>query len=308
MQIKNISNYSLIVIIFGLAILFGLLNPVFLTATNLVNILNQVTILSIVAFGMTLVILIGGIDLSVGSIVAFSGIVLGKCLFLGISVPISILCALIAGSIIGLLNGILITYGKIAPFIATLGTMSAARGLGLLVSSGRSISSFQNPISFIADTKIMFLPMPVVLLIVVFIIFYVFQKHTIWGRYLMAIGGNENAAWLSGIKTNTYKLVVYIICGIASAIGSIILVAKLGSAQPQAGALYELDAIAAAVIGGASLSGGKGSILGTIGGALIIGILQNGLSILNVPSYYQQILIGSIIIIAVLIDKSKNKK
>jgi ribose/xylose/arabinose/galactoside ABC-type transport system permease subunit len=302
-MMKDINRYALVIIIVGICLVFGVLNPVFLSYTNIVNIFNQVAILSLIAFGMTLVILIGGIDLSVGSVVALSGIVLAECLVSGLSIPLSIIICIATGALCGLLNGILVSYGKIAPFIATLGMMSAARGLALMIADGRAVSSFPKSISFISNFSIVGLPLPIIIFISIFLILFLFQHYTYWGRHIMAVGGNENAAWQSGINVKKYKLLVYTICGITTAIGSIILVSKLNSAQPQAGLMYELDAIAAAVIGGASLSGGRGRMFGTLLGALIIGILINGLSILNVPVYYQQILIGLIIISAVLLDK-----
>jgi ribose/xylose/arabinose/galactoside ABC-type transport system permease subunit len=302
-MMKDINKYALAIIIVVICLVFGALNPVFLSYTNIINILNQVAILSLIAFGMTLVILIGGIDLSVGSVVALSGIVLAQCLVAGLPIPLCFLICIATGALCGLLNGILVSYGKIAPFIATLGMMSAARGLALMIADGRAVSSFPKSISFISNFTILGLPLPILIFISVFIFLFLFQHYTYWGRRIMAIGGDENVAWQSGINVRKYKLLVYTICGITTAIGSIILVSKLNSAQPQAGLMYELDAIAAAVIGGASLSGGRGRMFGTLLGALIIGILINGLSILNVPVYYQQILIGLIIIFAVLLDK-----
>lgn len=302
---KEINKYGLLIVLVMLCLIFGIANPVFLSASNILNILNQVSILGIIAFGMTLVILIGGIDLSVGSIVAFAGIVLAKCLFAGVPVPLCFLICLLSGGALGMINGLLVTFGKVPAFIATLGVMSAARGLALFISDGRAFSNFPASISYISNFEILYVPFPVILFALIFILSFVFLKRTYWGHFILAIGGNEKAAWLSGINVKSYKLLVYILSGVAAAVGSIILVSKLNSAQPQAGVMYELDTIAAVVIGGASLSGGKGSIIGTLLGSLILGVMQNGLSILNVPTYYQQIMIGLIIISAVIIDKKQ---
>jgi ribose transport system permease protein len=252
---------------------------------------------------MTFVILSGGIDLSVGSIVAFCGIILAQMLINGMPIFLSVLICVFAGGIIGLVNGSLTSYVKIPAFIVTLGSMSVFRGIALLIPDGRSISMLPVTFSNLATINILSIPLPVYLFAIILALLYLFQNKTYWGHYIYAIGGNEKAAWLSGIDIKKYKTIVYIISGVMCAFSSIILVSRLGSAQPQAGIGYELDAIAAVVLGGASFSGGKGSIIGTLLGILIIGVLQNGMSILDVPSFIQQILIGAIIIVAVIMEK-----
>lgn len=305
---KDIGKYGLAVVVAVLIIIFGMLNHVFISPSNLINVFDQIAIIGIIALGMTIVILIGGIDLSVGSIVAFAGIVLAKCLVEGSSLPLSIFLCLLTGIGLGLVNGFFIAYGKVPAFIATLGLMSTARGAALYLTDGRSVSGLPEGLSYFVTTPILGFSAPTIILVFLSIAFWLFLKFTYWGKYIYAIGGNEKAAWLSGIKIKRYKLFVYAISGFASAVSCIMLVGKLNSAQPQAGNMYELNAIAAVVIGGASLSGGKGEIWKTFLGVLILGILQNGFSILNIPSYYQQILIGLIIIFAVIIDSKSLKK
>lgn len=304
---KGISKYGLLGIVVVLILLFGMFNPVFISISNLLNIIDQIAIIGIIAVGMTVVIITGGIDLSVGSIVAFAGIVLAKSLLAGFSLPTSILFCLITGAGLGLVNGFFIAYGKVPAFIATLGIMSAARGAALYLTDGRAVSGIPEGLSSFVTSQDLGFSTPSIIFILLSIAIWLFLKYTYWGKYIYAIGGNEKAAWLSGIKVRKYKLLVYSLSGLAAAVACIMLVGKLNSAQPQAGNMYELNAIAAVVIGGASLSGGKGNIWSTFLGVLILGILQNGFSILNIPSYYQQILVGLIIIFAVIIDSKSFK-
>jgi ribose transport system permease protein len=303
---KIINKFGIQTALLLICLVIGLLNPAFFSIQNLSNLLVQASVIAIVAFGMTFVIISGGIDLSVGSVVAFSGIILGLLLKAGIPVIFSILIAISTASVCGLINGLAITKGKIPPFIATLGMMSIARGAGLLLTGGRSISGFDEKFLFIANGKIFKISFPVILLFFCFIICFIILKYTYWGQYIYAIGGNINASLLSGIPVHFYTIVVYLICSLFSGIASLILTARINSAQPVAGTFYELDAIAAVVIGGASLMGGRGSATGTLFGALILAVLKNGLSILNAPSSIQQIAIGLVIIVSVLIDKIRD--
>lgn len=304
---KGISKYGLAAVVVILVVLFGMFNPVFISVSNLINVIDQIAIIGIIALGMTIVIIIGGIDLSVGSIVAFAGIVLAKCLVAGLSLPLSIFLCLLTGIGLGFINGFFIAYGKVPAFIATLGLMSVARGSALYLTDGRSVSGIPEGLSSFVTNQILGFSAPTIIFTLLSIVFWLVLKYTYWGKYIYAIGGNEKAAWLSGIKVRKYKLLVYSLSGLASAIACIMLVGKLNSAQPQAGNMYELNAIAAVVIGGASLSGGKGEIWSTFLGVLILGILQNGFSILNIPSYYQLILVGLVIIFAVIIDSKSFK-
>ena len=246
--------------------------------------------------------------MSVGSILALAGVVMAKALTSGVPLIPSLIIGLAIGTLCGIVNGILITKGKLPPFIATLGMMSIARGLALFITDGRQISSFSESFRFFGNGMIFkIIPTQNVVMILFFILFYFIMKYTRVGRYCYAIGGNEEAAKLSGINLTKYKIIFYAIGGFMASIGAIILSARLNSAQPVAGLGYELDAIAAVVIGGTSLTGGEGKIFGTLIGALLIGVLRNGLNLMNVSSYIQQIAIGVVIVVAVLIDKYKSK-
>ncbi|MBN1618622.1 ABC transporter permease [Candidatus Dojkabacteria bacterium] len=291
-----------------ICITIGALQPVFLSLENISNILVQVAVISIISVGMTFVIISGGIDLSVGSVVAFSGMVLGYFLKSGHSIVLAIMLCMLVGFVCGVINGVIISAFKVPPFISTLGMMSVARGLALMVRGGRSISGFSDVFLCISNGTFLGIPWPIVIMFLIYLIAFVVSKYTYWGHYICAIGGNKRASWLSGIPIKIYIILIYGACGLLSAIASIILTARLNSAQPIAGNSYELDAIAAAVIGGASLSGGRGSICGTLVGALILAVLKNGLSILNIPSYTQQVAIGSMIVIAVVVDKVRERK
>lgn len=273
-----------------------------MTVSNLLNVVQQTTIVAIIAVGMTFVIITGGIDLSVGSVLAFSGVVMASLLQQGIPLPIALMAGLGAGFFCGLLNGLLITIGRLPPFISTLGMMSIARGAALVFTQGRPVSGFSDNFRQIAVGEVFHIPVPVIIMSVIYLIAYFILTKTKLGRYTYAIGGNEEAAILSGVNVRLYKTLVYGICGMLSGLTAIILTARLNSAQPIAGIMYELDAIAATVIGGTSLTGGEGTIFGTLIGALIIGVLRNGLNLLDISSFVQQIVIGSVIIIAVLFD------
>ena len=287
-----------------LCAILWILTPYFLTVSNLLNVAQQTSINAIVAAGMTFVIISGGIDLSVGSIVALSGVAFGTVWLESNQAPIAtlIVVACAVGMLCGLANGLLISIGHLPPFIATLGMMSIARGAALLATEGRPISGFEENIRTIATGSIGFIPAPVAAMIGTYVIAHVVLTRTTFGRYVYAIGGNEEATRLSGVSIAFHKTAVYCVSGLTSAIAAIVLTARLNSAQPIAGMMYELDAIAAVVIGGTSLSGGQGSLGGTLIGALIMGVLRNGLNLLGVSSFLQQIVIGGVIVGAVLVD------
>ncbi len=297
--------------LFGLLVLilfFWILTPHFLTVSNLSNIAQQTAINAIIAVGLTFVIITAGIDLSVGSIMAFSGVVLASVLKIGLPIPIAISVGLLIGVICGSVNGVLIAYGKLPPFIATLGMMSVARGAALMYTNGRPISGFTSEFRFLANGEIFSIPISIIITVLVYIIAHFILTQTRLGRYIYAIGGNAEAARLSGINVRFNKIIVYGIGGLLSALAAVILTARLNSAQPIAGIMYELDAIAATVIGGTSLVGGEGRVTGTLIGALIMGVLRNGLNLLGVSSFLQQTIIGSVIIIAVLVDMTMKRK
>ena len=291
--------------VIGLLVLCAVLwalTPHFLTVSNLLNIAQQTSINAIVAAGMTFVILSGGIDLSVGSIVALAGVALGAMLQSGQSPLIAIPGAIAVGTSCGLLNGLLVSVGGLPPFIATLGMMSVARGTALVFTEGRPVSGFDEGFRWLATGTAGFVPAPVIVMLVVYAVAHVILTRTTFGRYVYAIGGNEEATRLSGVAVRFHKTAIYGVSGALSAVAAIVLTARLNSAQPIAGMMYELDAIAATVIGGTSLSGGSGSLVGTLVGALIMGVLRNGLNLLGVSSFLQQIVIGGVIVGAVLVD------
>lgn len=301
-------QFGTLIGLLGLIITLWILTPYFLTISNLLNVAQQTSINAIIAVGMTFVIITAGIDLSVGSIVAFSGVVLASALQAAIPLPIAILIGLAVGAFCGLVNGMLITYGRLPPFISTLGMMSVARGAALLYTGGRPISGFSSGFRYLATGEILHIPVPVIIMVLVYVIAHVVLTRTKLGRYAYAIGGNEEAAQLSGVNVRFFKTMVYGLSGMMAGLASIILTARLNSAQPIAGIMYELDAIAATVIGGTSLMGGEGRIVGTLIGALIMGVLRNGLNLLGVSSFVQQTVIGSVIIIAVLMDMALKKQ
>lgn len=292
----------------GLSIVLWILTPYFLTISNLLNIAQQTSINAIIAVGMTFVIITAGIDLSVGSVLAFSGVVLASVLRLGAPAPLAILVSLVVGLLIGAVNGLLITYGRLPPFISTLGMMSVARGAALLYTQGRPISGFSEHFRYLATGELFGIPSPVIIMVTVYASAHFLLTRTKLGRYTYAIGGNEEATNLSGVNVKFYKTMVYGLCGMLSGLAAVILTARLNSAQPIAGIMYELDAIAATVIGGTSLMGGEGTVFGTLIGALIMGVLRNGLNLLGVSSFIQQTVIGSVIIAAVLMDMALKKQ
>ncbi len=279
------------------------LSSAFLTVSNLLNIALQVSINAIIAAGMTFVILTAGIDLSVGSVLAFSGAIIAGVLAAGRPVLLAIVTGLVIGALLGLVDGIVITKGKVQPFIATLAMLTLARGMTLVYTDGRPITGLPDAFVWLGAGSVAGVPVPVIVMLLVFVVSYVILSQTPFGRYVYAIGGNEEAARLSGVNVLLDKTLVYVISGTLSAISAIIITARLNSAQPTAGVGYELDAIAAVVLGGTTLAGGEGSLWGTLLGAFIIGVLNNGLNLLNVSSFYQQVVKGIVILLAVLLDR-----
>jgi ribose/xylose/arabinose/galactoside ABC-type transport system permease subunit len=288
-----------------LGLTLTILSDRFLTVNNLLNVTRQISINAIISVGMTLVILTGGIDLSVGSIVALTGSITAGLLVGGQSIFLAILVGMLVGVTLGLCNGLLITRGRIPPFIATLGIMTAARGFTLVYTEGRPITGMGEGFRFLGGGYIGGIPVPVIIMIIIFIATYIMLKKTRLGRYIYAIGGNEEAARLSGINTKKILLSVYALGGLLAGFSGIIMASRLNSAQPTAGISFELDAIAAVVLGGTSLAGGVGTIGGTLIGAFIIGILDNGLNLLNVSSFYQQVAKGFVILLAVFLDQKR---
>lgn len=304
---KILEKFSLYLALGGVIAAFSVASPYFLTSSNAMNIGTQSAIISIVAVGQTFVILTAGIDLSVGSVVAASSIILGLLLANGSPIGIGLAAALAMGAGLGLGNGVAVGAGRLPPFIVTLGTMSAARGLALAMNGGRPVSGAYFPERFpgLVTSRIGGVPVLIFYAVVVYLVAYFVLTKWKFGRYVYALGGNREAARLSGIRTMRCEILVYIIGGFLAGLAGFLLTARLNYATPIAGTFYELDSIAATVIGGTSLSGGEGSIIGTAVGALLLGVLRNGLTLLNVNPYYQQIIIGLVIVLAVFVDKLK---
>jgi len=315
---SKLSKFQSTIALLILCIALSLLSDKFLTVDNGWNVLRQISVNICISVGMTLVVLTAGIDLSVGSILAFSGAVAAGLLKSGISFPENdlfigftllgtILAGVATGSFLGFFNGWVITKFKVPPFVATLAMLTVARGFTMLWTKGYPISSLGTNFAYIGTGWFLGIPILVWIAVVVVIAAMIISNKTALGRYIYAIGGNENAAKLSGINIDKVKIIVYTLAGALAAIGGIMVTSRLDSAQPNAGMSYELDAIAAVVIGGTSLSGGRGTIIGTVLGAIIIGVLNNGLVLLDVSPFWQQVVKGMVILLAVMIDKANSK-
>jgi ribose transport system permease protein len=287
---------------------FAVNSPYFLTYENALAIGDQIATLGVIAAGATLVIISGGIDLSVGAVVALAATVMGVFYqYQGIPLPIAIVCGLLAGIVVGLINGLVVTRGRIAPFIATLGTMTAARGVANMMTNGVQISNYPRWFDELATKRYFGLSACTAALILVFIAAGIYLSRRPGGRQVYAVGGNETVARLAGVNVDLVKLKAYVLTGFLSALGGIILASRLDSATPSLGLGIELQVIAAVVIGGASLSGGVGWMGGTVLGVLIIGILSNGLNIMGVSQFMQQVIIGIVIVGAVMIDSFRRR-
>jgi ribose transport system permease protein len=293
-----------------LCVVMTILSPYFLTFNNLFNVGTQIAVVAIIALGQTFVIVSGGIDLSVGSVLGLAGIVFGwASVVANLPLMAALALGIGAGALAGLTNGLLITLGNLPPFIATLAMLSAARGLALVISGGVPLNPIPGAILSLGSGDLFgFVPLPVVLMLVMWALTIGILRSTYACRCMYAIGGNEEASRLSGINVSRQKLIVYTLSGLFAGIAGILLTARLASADPQAGFTYELDAIAAVVIGGASLSGGVGNASGTLIGALILGVLRNGLNLLNVSAFWQQVIIGAVIALAVMTDTLRRRK
>lgn len=311
MKNKNIIQYlqdygSFIALIF-LVVVISIISPDFRTVNNFLSLLRQSAINGLIAFGMTCIILTGGIDLSVGSVLALTSIICAHTIKIGLPAPLSMLIALIFGIILGTISGLMVTKSRLQPFIATLITMTGYRGLTMILSGGRPISRLGDNflLNQIGKGSLLGIPIPVWILIIFFAIFLFVLKKTVLGRQIYATGSNSKAAELAGINTNNIKLIVYAVSGFMASLSGLILVSRLGSAQPTLGSGYELDAIAAVALGGTSMTGGRGKITGTLIGILIIAVLNNGLNIIGVSSYYQDVVKALVIFLAVISDRNR---
>jgi len=296
-------RFSVFVILLVICLVFALGSSDFLTASNLLNVALQTSIITIVAIGMTFTILTAGIDLSVGSVMAMCGaLAAGQAVRQGWGTYGGIGAALLVGLVLGAVNGLLIIKGRMPPFVATLAMMAVGRGLTLVYTQGRPIAGLEKDFIFWGTGRLLGVPVPVILMVGLTFVAFVVLRHTRFGLYVYATGGNEETTRLAGVSPGWIKLAVYVISGFTAALGGVLLTARLWSAQPNAAVGWELDAIAAPVLGGISLFGGVGGIGGTLVGAFIIGVMSNGLNLLGVPSYYQQVIKGVVFILAVMLD------
>jgi ribose transport system permease protein len=304
---RILRSYGIVIAFIIICAAMTVLSPVFLTVANVRNVIRQSSIFGIMAIGMTFVILTGGIDLSVGSILAVAGAISAGMLKGGAGLLPIVVLALVLGIGCGLANGVIITIGRIAPFVVTLGMMSIARSITLIYTKGYPISGFTGDFRFIGGGEILSMPFPIIVFLLTVIMAWLILTQTRLGRYTYAIGGNEETVKLSGINADFYKTIAYVISGITAAMSALILTSRLNSAEPVAGQGYELDVIAAVVIGGTSLSGGRGSVWGTLIGALLIGVINNGMNLLGISPYFQLLVKGLIIIGAVLLDRLRQE-
>lgn len=317
-QKQRLSKLQPLIALFVLCLIIGLLSDKFFTVSNFWNVLRQISVNICLSVGMTLVVLMAGIDLSVGSVLALCGAITAGLFKMGIELPSqnlyigftllgASLAGVLTGALLGFFNGFVITRFKVPSFVATLAMLTVARGLTMLWTKGFPISGLGEQFAYMGTGWFLGVPVPVWISAAVVALAVFLSDKTKLGRYIYAIGGNENASLLSGININKVKIIVYTIAGALAAVGGLMVTSRLDSAQPNAGTGYELDSIAAVVIGGTSLSGGKGSIWGTVLGAIIIGVLNNGLVLLNVSPFWQQVVKGFVILLAVIIDKANSK-
>jgi ribose transport system permease protein len=300
----NLRDAGTLIGLIIIVVTFSFLSPVFFTVPNLLNILQQSSINALIALGMTLVIISGGIDLSVGPTAALSAVLGATLMVSGVPVPIAIMATLGIGALCGVFSGTLIAYAGLQPFIVTLGGLSLFRAIALIYTGGNPVFGIPMEFRSIINSTVFGVPTPIVIVAVIALLLWVVMNKTPLGEYILAVGGNEEAARVAGVPVKRTKVTVYIISGTLASLASLILIGRLGAAEPTIGNLWELDAIAAAAIGGASLMGGKGSIIGTLIGAIILGALRNGLTLLNIQAFYQLLATGLIIIIAMLIDRA----
>ena len=304
-----LNKYMLFIILVGSIVVFSLLSPYFLSVKNFLALGLTISVIGIVCIGQTLCILIRGFDLSVGFNAGFCGMVTAYlCASAHIPYVVSLLMGLALGGLVGLVNGLLITKGRINPLITTLATGFILTGGILIVSKGYSIIVNDAQFIFLGTTKVLGIPLPMIILVLLFILFNILLKHTVFGRWIYCMGGNPTAAKIAGINIQKLEMQVYALSGVMAAFGGILLASRMGSAQTTAGSTYSLDSIAASVLGGIALSGGEGKIFGTLGGVAIIGILQNGLVMLGVRQEYQNIATGLVLILAVLLQNMNSKR
>jgi ribose/xylose/arabinose/galactoside ABC-type transport system permease subunit len=317
MEVSRPSRYGILFALLAEVILLTVLTSsfggeTFFTSTflhwsNISQVIRALSFIAIMAVGMSLVIITGGIDLSIGSLLGFSSVTTAVLLSGGFGIVPSVLLGLGAGVVSGFINGLLITQAKLPPFIATLGMMSIARGLAFALTGGETIRDLPPAFLVLGQGEVLHVPIPIIIMVIFAVVIGYSLKATKWGRYVYAIGGNEEAAIYSGVNVNRIKIIVYTLCGFSGGIAGVLFTSRFGVGQSTSGLGYELDVIAAVVIGGISLSGGRGTILGCIIGSLLMGILRNGLVLLNVSAYWQQVAIGLVIVLAVVLDRKSKR-
>ena len=305
---SNIGEYLILLILLIMIAGMSFARPVFLSSDNLLNIARQISMVAIVGIGMTFVLIIGEIDLSVGHIACLSGIMVSICLRAGMSIPVSILIALVIGILMGTINGLVITYLNIPSFITTMGMDNIAYGIVLVITNAYPVTGLPDGFKFLGRGYVGFIPVPAILMAICYVIALIMLKYTKFGRNMFAIGGNREAAKLSGIAVEKNKVMIFAISGFTAAFSGVILASRLFSGQPSSGGSFTMDAIASCVIGGTSTTGGKGRIWGTLIGALIMGIIDNGMTLLGISTNWQYIVKGAIIIVAVGLDQIRNRK
>ncbi len=289
-----------------MAVVLSFLSPFFMTLGNMTNLSKQVSIVAILAAGQAVVIISGGIDLSVGSVLAFSAVVIGTLIKMDVDPTLALVAGLMAGTFAGWINGMVITRAKIPPFIATLGMLGIARGMALVITGGVSHPVLSPLFLFIGNSKFLGLPIPLYFVLVTFLIVVIMMHKTVFGRHVYAIGGNERVARLQGIPVDRQKIKIYALSGFLAAVAAVVMTGRLAATPPSVAQAIELQAIAAVIIGGVSFVGGRGLVITALIGALIMAMITNGLNILGISSFYQQVLIGVVIIVAVWLDNLKS--
>lgn len=298
-----------VLVLVGLALAMALLAPNFLSLSNFLNILLATAVIGVLAIAATFVLCAAGLDLSLGSVLAVAGVTSGVlCVNLGLPWPLGLLGGMLASGLLGLVNGLLVAWAGIPAFIVTLGMLSVARGLALIIADGKPVYGLPSAITFLGQGRFLGIPMPVWVFLVLVIIFHLVLSRTRFGRYTLVIGDNEMAARVTGIDVPAHKIRLYMLSGALAGLAGLLFAARVNAADPTAGVSYELSAITAAVIGGTNLFGGRGTVIGTLIGALIMGILQNGLNLMAVPSFYQQVAIGTILVLAVWLDRVRDRR
>lgn len=309
-RLNKIFKYGVVVVLAVLISFFTVKTDVFLTPANLINVFRQVSIVGICAVGMTFVILTGGIDLSIGSIIAVSSVFAASLMKSGHGEVTSTIIALGAGVLIGLINGAMINELKISPLISTLGSMTVLRGIAYIITDGLPVHGFSKSYRFLGQGHISGVPVPVIIMAIVFVIGYIILNKTPFGRYVYGVGGNEEATMMSGVSVKKVKYMTYALSGLMAALAGVVLLSRINSGQPNAGIGYELDVVTAVVLGGISVNGGEGKLTGVLAGIFIMGILTNGMILMNINEYYQSVAKGLVLITAVGVDgftKRNNK-